>query len=126
MMLDLFDLVNSFIEKGYGVVADEEIGKMVVDNNDHIDFDDEEDDADVEEMKDSLKKLFSFENGDESIRKATLQVQKAWRHVIKDTSSPYSSSEFKSKLMIQLRDQGFDAGIRLFSHISLYSKIFYC
>lgn len=99
--MDLFDLVNSFIEKGYGG----ETGRFDYDHNS-----DNDEDPDVEEMKDSLKMLFAFENCDEARRKITVAVQKSWRRVIKDGSSP-SSPGFKRQLMAGLRDQGFDAGL---------------
>lgn len=105
-MMDLFDLVNSFIEKGCGVVVDEEIGRI---DDDHNPYDDEDSDVVENTMKDSLKRLFAFENGDEARRKTTLEVQKAWRRVIETNSSP-SSPDLKWQLMTQLRHQGFDAG----------------
>ncbi|KAL7594000.1 hypothetical protein Lser_V15G31981 [Lactuca serriola] len=106
-MMDLFDLVNSFIEKGCGVVVDEEIGRI---DDDHNPDDDEDSDVVENTMKDSLKRLFAFENGDEARRKTTLEVQKAWRRVIETNSSP-SSPDLKWQLMTQLRHQGFDAGL---------------
>ncbi|XP_076910566.1 uncharacterized protein LOC143568252 [Bidens hawaiensis] len=90
--MDLFDLVNSYIERGYGVV-DEENG-----NNSDCE------DSDMEEMKDSLKRLFAF---DEQKRKAAVEIQKAQRRV---TLSP-TSSGFKLQLVTRLRHQGFDAGL---------------
>ncbi|PWA57121.1 hypothetical protein CTI12_AA412290 [Artemisia annua] len=107
--MDLLDMVNSFIDKGYGVInVNDHVDVQKGNKDDDYDSDDDgEDSHDVEEIKDSLKRLFSF-NGDEARRKATLQVQKACRNVINDNPS---SSDFKMQLMACLRDQGFDAGL---------------
>ena len=105
--MDLLDMVNSFIDKGYGVIVNDHVDVEKGNKDDDFDSDDDVEDSDVEEIKDSLKRLFSF-NGDEARRKATLQVQKACRNVMNDNPS---SSDFKMQLMACLRDQGFDAGM---------------
>ncbi|GJW37537.1 hypothetical protein Tco_0060457 [Tanacetum coccineum] len=92
--MDLLDMVNSFIDKGYGVIANDVAD--VEKGNKYDDYDDDDgEDSDVEEIKDSLKRLFSF-NGDEARRMSALQVQKACRHVFNDNPS---SSDFKMQLM---------------------------
>ncbi|GJU84083.1 hypothetical protein Tco_1291629 [Tanacetum coccineum] len=104
--MDLLDMVNSFIDKGYGVIANDVAD--VEKGNKYDDYDDDDgEDSDVEEIKDSLKRLFSF-NGDEARRMSALQVQKACRHVFNDNPS---SSDFKMQLMACLRHQGLDAGV---------------
>ncbi|XP_071736986.1 uncharacterized protein [Rutidosis leptorrhynchoides] len=107
--MDLFDLVNSFIDKGYGAVHEkEEIGRI----------DDEDEDYDKEVMmKDSLKRLllgFTENNDNDDVKATTwrknvlLQVEKACHCIPKDTNS---SSAYKSQLVAHLRHQGIDAGL---------------
>lgn len=78
-------MVNSFIEKGCGVLVDEETGGI---GDDHNSDDGEVSDVEENTMKDSLKRLLAVDNGDEARRKVTVEVQKAWRRVIEDNSSP--------------------------------------
>lgn len=103
-MMDLSDLVNSFIENGNGV------------GNGDFDVDVDEDefsldgiDDDMEEME-SLKRLVRVENGDHRRRKLIDNVEKARRDVVKDELITPQSLGFKRKLMARLRDQGLDAG----------------
>ncbi|PWA92216.1 PDDEXK-like protein [Artemisia annua] len=105
-MMDLSDLVNSFIEDGdHGVVVDDnDFGIMSI--NDECCSDHGIDD-DTEEAKESLKRLFGSANGDDHVRqKLVLDVEKVWRR-----SSPHELSQSKRRLMARLRDKGHDAGL---------------
>ncbi|KAI3718657.1 hypothetical protein L6452_19536 [Arctium lappa] len=104
-MMDLSDLVNSFIQNGNGFV-DSDFDSRPADENCTFDGIDE----DLEEMKESLKRLFRFENGDDVRKNLVLDVEKAWHAMTEDSSSPPSSG-FKRQLMARLRDQGLDAGL---------------
>ncbi|GJZ99356.1 hypothetical protein Tco_0671907 [Tanacetum coccineum] len=88
--------------RAMGVIANDIADAGEGNKDDGYDSDDDGEDSDMEEIKDSLKRLFSF-NGDEARSKATLQVQKAFRHVINDNPS---SSNFKMQLLACCRDQG--------------------
>ncbi|KAI3745433.1 hypothetical protein L1987_58545 [Smallanthus sonchifolius] len=104
-MMDLSDLVNSFIENGNGVVNRD--FDMEVDDECILDGSDD----DMKEMKESLKRLVRIEDGDDVGRKLILNVQEARRDVIRDNSPPSSQSlGFKRQVMVRLRDQGLDAG----------------
>ncbi|XP_071709199.1 uncharacterized protein [Rutidosis leptorrhynchoides] len=99
-MLDLSDLVNSFIESNDGVV-DRDFDRIMNEECSSDEIDD-----DMEEMKDSLKIIFGFEN-DNSRKTVVSEVEKArWRVI-----GNLSSSGSKRTLMARLRDQGLDAGI---------------
>lgn len=104
-MMDLSDLVNSFIEDGDGVVVDNDFGMSINDEcfSDGID-------NDIEEAKESLKRLFGSANGDHMRQKLVLDVDKVWRRASKDNSSPQELSQSKRILMARLRDKGHDAG----------------
>ncbi|KAJ0438590.1 hypothetical protein HanHA300_Chr16g0615751 [Helianthus annuus] len=101
-MMDLSDMVNSFIENGNGVV--------------NIDFDMQVDDEsssdgtddDMEEIKESLRRL--IENGDDVKRNLISKVEKANNDVVDDNRSSQSLG-FKRRLMACLRDRGLDAGL---------------
>ncbi|KAJ0682114.1 hypothetical protein HanPI659440_Chr16g0643751 [Helianthus annuus] len=101
-MMDLSDMVNSFIENGNGVV--------------NIDFDMQVDDEsssdgtddDMEEIKESLRRL--IENGDDVKRNLISKVEKANNDVVEDNRSSQSLG-FKRRLMACLRDRGLDAGL---------------
>lgn len=102
-MMDLSDLVNSFIENGNGFL-DRDFDSSTADENCTFDGIDE----DLEEMKESLKRLFRFENGDDVRKNLVLDAEKAWNAMTEDSSS----SGFKRQLMARLRDdQGLDAGL---------------
>ncbi|KAK9051775.1 hypothetical protein SSX86_028403 [Deinandra increscens subsp. villosa] len=104
-MMDLSDLVNSFIENGNGAV-NRDFEKNINDECSSDGIDD-----DMEEMKESLERLVRVENGDDLRRNLILNVEKASRGVIKDNRSPSQSLGFKRQLMARLRDQGLDAGL---------------
>ncbi|KAM0048979.1 hypothetical protein Hdeb2414_s0008g00280591 [Helianthus debilis subsp. tardiflorus] len=102
-MMDLSDMVNSFIENGNGVV--------------NIDFDMQVDDEsssdgtddDMEEIKESLRRL--IENGDDVRRNLISKVEKANNDVVEDNHRSSQSLGFKRRLMACLRDRGLDAGL---------------
>ncbi|KAI3795761.1 hypothetical protein L1987_38419 [Smallanthus sonchifolius] len=105
-MMDLSDLVNSFIENGNGVgYRDFDVN---VDDECGLDGSDD----DMEEMKELLKRLVRVEDGDDVRRKLILNVEEASRDVVKDNSPPLQSQSlgFKRQVMARLRDQGLDAG----------------
>ncbi|KVH96732.1 uncharacterized protein LOC112523314 [Cynara cardunculus var. scolymus] len=104
-MMDLSDLVNSFIENGNGFV-DSEFDSRIADEYCTFDGIDE----DLEEMKESLNRLFRFEYGDDVRKKLVFDVEKAWHAMTEDRSSPPSLA-VKRQLMARLRDQGLDAGL---------------
>nr|XP_043625523.1 uncharacterized protein LOC122596945 [Erigeron canadensis] len=100
-MLDLSHLVNSFIENNNGAI-DRDIDSKV---NNESSSDVTDDDDDIKEMKESLKKLFRYGNNDLK-RNVVLKVEKVWLG-IKDNSLLGS----KRHLMARLRDQGLDVGL---------------
>nr|GEW88706.1 hypothetical protein [Tanacetum cinerariifolium] len=106
-MMDLSDLVNSFIEDGDGTVVHND---FVMSNNNHECGSDGIDD-DIEEAKESLKRLFRSANGDHVRKELVLDVEKVFRRAIKDNSSPHELSPSKRRLMARLRDKGLDAGL---------------
>ena len=108
MTMDLSDLVNSFIENGNGFV-DSDFDSTTADEDCSFDGIDE----DLEEMKESLKRLFRLENGDDVRKNVVLDVEKAWHAITTEDSASLPSSGFKRQLMARLRDQGFDAGTYL-------------
>ncbi|KAL8228225.1 hypothetical protein R6Q57_015809 [Mikania cordata] len=101
-MMDLSDLVNSFIENGNCVVnrdLDSKIGD---------EFSSDGTDDDMEEMKESLQRLLN-QSCDDRIRSLMSTIEKASRDVVED-KSPTRLLGFKRQLMARLRDQGLDAG----------------
>ncbi|MFS8025911.1 hypothetical protein Hanom_Chr16g01480721 [Helianthus anomalus] len=102
-MMDLSDMVNSFIENGNGVVNI--AFDMQVDDESSSDGRDDN----MEEMKESLRRL--FENGDDVRRNLISKVEKANNDVVEDNRSSSQSLGFKRRLMACLRDRGLDAGL---------------
>ncbi|XP_076881528.1 uncharacterized protein LOC143529671 [Bidens hawaiensis] len=99
-VMDLSDLVNSFIENGNGV-ANKDFDMQVNEESSSDGIDD-----DMEETKESLKKLLRVENDDDARRNLILNVEKA----IKDNSTPQTLG-FKRQIMARLHDHGLDAGL---------------
>ncbi|KAG8365364.1 hypothetical protein BUALT_Bualt18G0097000 [Buddleja alternifolia] len=104
---NLSRLVKSFLERE--IVEERESEK--VDDQDRDSNDDESEifkSADHFEIQDSLKRLFDLEN-DAVRRNIRAEVEKALGEVRGGDES--LSPEFKQRLVAQLRDRGFDAGI---------------
>ncbi|XP_076881529.1 uncharacterized protein LOC143529672 [Bidens hawaiensis] len=101
-MMDLSDLVNSFIENGNGfAIKDFDMQINEESGSDGID-------DDMKEMKESLKKLLRVENDDDDVRSnLILNVEKA----IKDSSTPQTLGFNKRQVMARLRDLDLDAGL---------------
>uniref|UniRef100_A0A251RZU1 Uncharacterized protein n=1 Tax=Helianthus annuus TaxID=4232 RepID=A0A251RZU1_HELAN len=103
-MMDLSDMVNSFIENGNGVANKD----FDMQNDDELSSDGIDDD--MEEMKEALQRLLRVDNDDDVRRNLISKVEKASRDVVEDNrSSP--SLGFKRRLMARLRDQGLEAGL---------------
>ncbi|XP_076951465.1 uncharacterized protein LOC143624845 [Bidens hawaiensis] len=115
-VMDLSDLVNSFIENGNGVANVKDFEMQINEESSSDGIDD-----DVEEMKESLKKLLRVENDDDDARRnLILNVVKA----IKDSSTPQTIG-FKRQIMARLRDHGLDAGTVLIAHSIYYIYVLF-
>ncbi|KAL4585392.1 hypothetical protein LXL04_010011 [Taraxacum kok-saghyz] len=104
-MRDLSDLVRSYIENGDGAVVDTDFDGRINDACSSDELDDG-----LEEIKESLKTLFRSKKGDAVRKNLVFEVEKAWRRVTEDNSSPPVPGS-KRLLMARLRDQGLDAGL---------------
>ncbi|KAM7270948.1 hypothetical protein ACFE04_030162 [Oxalis oulophora] len=114
-LIDLSDLVNSFIEKQCFCGGNDQ---DVVENDDEISLDKDEDDEEEEKRgqicycsyigrKEMLEGLLESCNDVDIVQKIRAQVE-----LIAMSSSLSSSSlEFKRHLMARLRECGFDAGV---------------
>ncbi|XP_059317744.1 uncharacterized protein LOC132068238 [Lycium ferocissimum] len=98
---DLYGLVNSFIERGNEeeIIIDND-GEELEENGLSVNcFDDLEN-------KDKLRKLLGYEESDDDVkRNIKTAVENAWVEI------GDSTADFKRRLMTQLRDRGFDAGL---------------
>ncbi|KAK5827023.1 uncharacterized protein LOC108482686 [Gossypium arboreum] len=100
---DLSDLVNSFIE-----TDDHEGNKTAPEKEDdeHDDGSESEPEGYWSETKDALKRLVEKNKGDNVKVKIVGLVELACRNVL-----DMSSEDFKRRIMSDLRDNGFDAGL---------------
>ncbi|MBA0748540.1 hypothetical protein Gogos_005350 [Gossypium gossypioides] len=100
---DLSDLVNSFIE-----TDDHEGNKTAPEKEDgeHGDGSESEPEGYLSETKDALKRLVEKNKGDKVKVKIVGLVELACRNVL-----DISSEGFKRRIMSDLRDNGFDAGL---------------
>ncbi|KAJ0682113.1 hypothetical protein HanPI659440_Chr16g0643731 [Helianthus annuus] len=103
-MMDLSDMVNSFIENDNGVANKD----FDMQNDEELSSDGIDDD--MEEMKEALQRLLRVDNDDDVRRNLISNVKKASKDVVEDKRSSQSLG-FKRRLMARLRDQGLDAGL---------------
>ncbi|OIT03146.1 PREDICTED: uncharacterized protein LOC109225285 [Nicotiana attenuata] len=103
---DLYGLVNSFIERGNGFRGGRNEEEIINDDNEKEENGLSNNYFDDLEIKEKLRKLLGYEESDYVKRNIYSVVENAWLEI-----GDRSTAEFKRRLMIRLRDRGFDAGL---------------